>query len=460
MHSLSIEVKLISFASEQVTNTVHSSLMEIGTAVKLIHWQQWCNSSSSNPAILVLGNDDSNQQEIFQTSSSSSLLAVYSYPVTEPVITFLSSCKECCCWPCDTEELGFRLERLLLGMDDVNDSTLTKLSPEWVKLNLVGSSSIFQMILTMIRKSAGCEAPVLIEGETGTGKEMAARAIHYLSARRDYPFIPVNCGAIPDNLVENELFGHEKGAYTDAKKSQSGLISQADGGTLFLDEIEVLSAKGQVALLRFIEDKNIKPLGAKQCKKVNVRIVAASNSPLSELVTEHRFRQDLLFRLNLLSIRLPPLRERIADIESLADFFMEKYRKQYQQFDKKLSPEFIAWMNHYDWPGNVRELENHIHRHFLLSDETCIIPAYLEVSDNPLNSRRKVFDRRQNFEFDSPFQDAKLDIINQFEKRYLNWLINRTQGNVSQAAGVSGKERRALGKLLKKHDIDPNQYRH
>lgn len=465
MNSVSDKVNLISFGNETQTSAVKKSLIGLGTSVKSISRQYWlndCYSNSYNPSVLVLGNNNSFHKKIISTISKSDTLpclAVYSYPVSKHVKNILSSCEECCGWPCESQELNFRLERLLLAINSRTNFLSNESSSAWVNLNLVGSSPIFQKTLDIVKKCAHCEAPVIIEGETGSGKEMVARAIHYLGTRRDYPFIPVNCGAIPDHLVENELFGHEKGAYTDAKQNQSGVISQADGGTLFLDEIEVLSEKGQVSLLRFIEDHNIKPLGAKQCKKVNVRIIAASNTPLSSLVEKGQFRQDLLFRLNLLSFRLPPLRERISDIECLADYFMKKYQQQYQQTDKQLSPDFIKWMKHYDWPGNVRELENYIHRQFLLTDETWITHTNYKDSDTSLKSRRKLFDRRQNFEIDSSFQDAKTDVIIHFEKHYLNWLMNQSHGNVSQAAGISGKERRALGKLLKKHNINANQYR-
>jgi len=467
MYGVSIEVNLISFGSGEQTSAVHKTLVEQGITVNTInrlHWQKGCYSIATYPSILILGNHDLIQKErlsIITKSSSSIFLTLYSYPLSTWAKVFLSSCNECCAWPCKKEELDFRLQKLCLAINNNKNPLSSELpSTEWVNLNLVGSSAIFQKTLNIIRKSADCNVPVLIEGETGSGKEMVARAIHYLSARRDYPFIPVNCGAIPDHLVENELFGHEKGAYTDAKQSQAGLVSQADGGTLFLDEIEVLSAKGQVVLLRFIEDQNIRPLGSKQCKKVNVRIIAASNIPLSELVTHNQFRQDLLFRLNLLSLRLPPLRERTSDIECLADHFMQKFRKQYEQPNKVINSDIIAWMHQYDWPGNVRELENYIHRQFLLTDDTMITQTHFDESNDPLNSRRKLFDRRQTFEFDTPFQEAKIETINQFEKSYLSWLMSQAQGNVSKAAKISCKERRALGKLLKKHSIITEDYRH
>jgi len=268
----------------------------------------------------------------------------------------------------------------------------------------------------------------------------------------------MNCGAIPDQLIENELFGHEKGAYTDAKQNQAGLTDQADGGTLFLDEIEAMSIKGQVTLLRFIEDNMIRPLGATKIRKVNVRIIAASNVCLSELVAQGLFRQDLFFRLNLLHLNLPPLRNRKADIQPLAEHFMQKYRHQYQQPDKRFHPDAVTWMHDYHWPGNVRELENFVHRSFLLSEDPEIIQTAINHDNVQSCSRRKLFERRQIFKFDAPFNEAKNNVINHFEQSYLTWLISSSKGNVTQAADIAQKERRALGKLLKKHDINPVRY--
>jgi DNA-binding NtrC family response regulator len=234
---------------------------------------------------------------------------------------------------------------------------------------------------------------------------------------------------------------------------------QADGGTLFLDEIEALSTKGQVTLLRFIEDYLIKPLGAIKSRKVNVRIIAASNICLTELVAQGLFRQDLLFRLNLLQLNLPPLRHRKTDVQALAEHFMQKYRTQYQQPDKRFHPDTIAWMNAYHWPGNVRELENFVHRSFLLSKDPEIKQTGIHHENAQAYSRRKLFERRQNFNFDASFNEAKDHAINHFEQSYLTWLISSAKGNVTQAADKAQKERRALGKLLKKNAIDPIQYR-
>lgn len=200
-----------------------------------------------------------------------------------------------------------------------------------VKLNLIGQSPAFLGALELIKSLSQCEAPILIGGETGAEKEMAARAIHYFGLRRDYPFIPVNCGALSDTLLESELFGHERGAYTDAKEAQKGLVAQAQRRTLFLDKVESLSLKAQAALLRFLQSQEHKPLGSCRLKQADVRIIAASNADLPALVERGDFRQDLLFRLNVMSLPLPPLRERPGDAERLAEHFLYQYSLKYRR---------------------------------------------------------------------------------------------------------------------------------
>ena len=199
--------------------------------------------------------------------------------------------------------------------------------PTFARLNLIGESLEFQRTLDLLARIAACDAATLIEGETGTGKELAARAIHYLGVRRDFPFTPVNCGAIPDHLVENELFGHARGAYTDARDPHEGLIAEAEGGTLFLDEVESLSPRAQVALLRFLQDGTFRRLGSRGVERGNVRIIAASNTILARGVDEGAFRSDLLYRLTVMSLRMPPLRARGVDVQRLAnlqDFYLAK----------------------------------------------------------------------------------------------------------------------------------------
>jgi DNA-binding NtrC family response regulator len=328
---------------------------------------------------------------------------------------------------------------------------------EFAGLNLVGASPAFLSAMRTIKKIAGCDAPALVEGETGTGKELAARAIHYLGARRDHPFIPVNCGALPDQLLENELFGHERGAFTDAREVQVGVVQLAEGGTLFLDEIDALSPKAQVALLRFLQDRQYRPLGSKRLRTANVRFIAASNTDLSELTQQHQFRQDLLYRLNVVPVRLPPLRARDADVELLARHFIKRFARQYGQPEKSLPPSIIGALRRHHWPGNVRELENTLHRAFVLADgDTVRVPA---LHGDEGERRRSLLDRRQTALLEHDLGAAKARLIVEFERRYLESLLRDTQGNVSEAARRAGKERRALGKLIKKHGLANRQPR-
>lgn len=320
---------------------------------------------------------------------------------------------------------------------------------------LIGASPPFLEVVRLVRKLAACDATVLIQGETGTGKELIARAIHYLSARRDYPFIPVNCGAIPDNLLENEFFGHARGAFTDAKENQAGLVANAEGGTLFLDEIECLSPKGQVVLLRFLQDQVYRPLGARQSVAGNVRIVAASNADVIQLVKGGSFRQDLIYRLAILSVTVPPLRERLGDAILLANHFIRRFARQYGRPEKTLDPASVDLLTRHPWPGNVRELENLIHREFLLADgpQLSINPAALGLAPS-----RDAPALPMPVRFDLGFRQAKERVIAEFERAFLMQALAKSRGNVSAAARLVGKERRAFGKLLKKHGIDRAQY--
>lgn len=316
---------------------------------------------------------------------------------------------------------------------------------------LVGRSPAFLEVIELIGRFAACDATLLVQGETGTGKELVARAIHYQGARRSFPFIPVNCGALPDTLVENELFGHARGAFTDARDARSGLIAEAQGGTLFLDEVEALSPKVQVTLLRFLQDFEYRPVGGSIMRNANVRIIAASNANLDVLQKDHHFRQDLLFRLNVLSIDLPPLRERQHDVVLLAEVFLKRLAKQYRRPPKCLHADAIGQMLEYAWPGNVRELENLIHRAFLMTDGLVIDLRCLNaLGGRQTPTRDAAFERLTA----SKFQEAKAHAIARFERNYISELLSRTHGNISQAARISGKERSRLGKLVKKYGLE------
>ncbi|TQV71693.1 sigma-54-dependent Fis family transcriptional regulator [Aliikangiella marina] len=331
---------------------------------------------------------------------------------------------------------------------------------------MIGQSASFQNVLKRIRTFSACDAPVLIEGETGTGKEMIARAVHYYSDRKEHPFIPVNCGALPDNLIENELFGHVKGAYTDAKTQSTGLVGQANGGTLFLDEIESLTPKSQVALMRFLQEKEYKPLGSNVPLKSDIRIVTASNVAIDKLVAQRLMRQDLFFRLNILSVQLPPLKDRGDDIELLANHFLVKFQEQYELPVRRYHQKTLDWFKAYHWPGNIRELENLVLRAVLVCDDEFISPRHF--CDDNIYIQNQIQHAENQFvsdEFgdaelsvDESFSEAKSRVINSFEKCYLKKLMQKYAGNVTLAAKFACKERRALGKLLKKHGISRQNY--
>lgn len=324
------------------------------------------------------------------------------------------------------------------------------------EIGLIGQSREFQHVRDLIQKLSQFDAPLLVLGETGTGKEKAARAIHYLGTRQNNPFIPVNCGALPDTLVENELFGHASGAFTDAKGEQPGLIAQAEGGTLFLDEVDTLSPRAQVTLLRFLQDQQYRPLGGKQFLRADVRVMAASNRDLHALVEQGVFRQDLLFRLDILDLVLPPLRQREHDIETLSRHFLECYRTRYNLPVRSLHPETLEWMRTYPWPGNIRELENFLHRAFLLADGDQIRVAPFSRGAKGSQPDDQAQPPRPITEV--PFSQAKAQAIEEFEVRYLSELIYETGGNITEAARRSGKERRSLARLLKKHSIDRTRF--
>ena len=307
---------------------------------------------------------------------------------------------------------------------------------------MIGSSPEFTRVLGRLDRVAGCDATVLVEGETGTGKELVAREIHYRSARSHRPFIPVNCGALPDSLLENELFGHVRGAYTDAHVAQPGLVELADEGTLFLDEVDALTPKAQVTLLRFLQDQGFRPLGARIERRADVRVVAASNRSLEALTTAGGFRTDLLYRLRLLHLRVPPLRDRPGDALLLARHFVEVASRRFGGHVRPLAAETVAWLDRYDWPGNVRELENLVYRAFLMGDGPSVViePPGAGPAPEP--------------ELPENFHAAKSRAIEAFERTFLARALRRSDGNISAAARLIGTERRHLGRLLKKHGIE------
>ncbi len=313
---------------------------------------------------------------------------------------------------------------------------------------LVGESEPFlQLLRSSERIARHGTAAVLINGETGTGKELIARTIHYLSARHDYPFVPVNCGALPEALAENELFGHRAGAFTHAAREAVGLVRLSHEGTLFLDEIDSLPAKAQVALLRFLQDGRFRPLGAGREEHANVRVIAASNRRLQDAVEDGSFRADLFYRLNVLSLEIPPLRARSGDALLLAEHFLREYALRYSMPAKLLDAATLEWFSRYVWPGNVRELENLLQREFLLADGDEIGIA------QPAEGVRAASPPAGAASANESYQAAKSRALEEFDRDYLQRVLRECGGNVTKAARLAGKERRAFGKLLKRYRI-------
>ena len=295
---------------------------------------------------------------------------------------------------------------------------------------------------------ASCDAGVLILGETGTGKEVCAQAIHYLSARTSRPWVAVNCGAMPTELVENELFGHVKGAYTTAHAGRSGLVREAEGGSLFLDDVDCLPLSAQVKLLRFVQEREYRPVGSNSVQRADVRLIAASNHRLPQMVTRGEFRQDLYFRLNVLTLELPPLRERQSDVPALARHFLHRFSERHGRHIVAFSPRAMERLMAHDWPGNVRELQHAIERAVLLGRGPTLGEDDIEIDGvSPVSSE------------DASFRAAKDRVVRQFERGYIERLLASCGGNVTHAAAQAGKNRRAFFELMRKHDIAAARFR-
>lgn len=322
---------------------------------------------------------------------------------------------------------------------------------------LVGDSDAMRELKDLIQCYSGCDASVLIEGETGTGKELVARQLHYASPRRDKPFVPVNCGALPDNLLETELFGHRRGAFTDARSSEQGLVEFASGGTLFLDEIDSLSSRAQTTLLRFLQSGEFRVVGERALRMADVRVLAATNCPLLLAIEQGRFRRDLYYRLSALQLTLPPLRDRGGDLKWLAMHLLAELTVRFGLPACEWTEQALQALSRHDWPGNVRELENVTLRacvrandgriglgELALAAKTifAVLPAASITSMPPVCGDDLL-----------SMAEAKQRAVERFEHDYLTQLMARTGYNVSRAATEANTERRHLGKMLKRHGI-------
>ncbi len=313
---------------------------------------------------------------------------------------------------------------------------------------LVGESRAFVAVIRRIERIAACNATVLISGGTGTGKELCARAIHYLSPRRNHPFVPVNCGAIPRELIENELFGHERAAYTGASAASEGLVQQADGGTLFLDEIDGLPASTQVVLLRFLQEKEYRRLGSPRLWHSDVRVLAATNADPEETLESGRIREDLYYRLNVIPLELPPLADRSEDIPLLAKHFLDKCARESGRLEMHLADDALRVLMTHDWPGNVRELEHVIERAVALGCGTVVRAADIQLPRKGCAPAKS-----------ESFREAKARVVARFERSYIKNLLGIHKGNITKAALAARKNRRAFFELIRKYGIDPGHFR-
>jgi DNA-binding NtrC family response regulator len=343
-------------------------------------------------------------------------------------------------WPVGEHEFRSRVQRILGPSDHDVESTISRLSHQMGMEQLVGAAATFIPIARKIELVARTDAPVLITGETGTGKELCARTIHTSSKRRNFPFIPVDCAAMPDHLFENEIFGHVRGAFTDARTDQKGLAAMAEGGTLFLDEVDALSIGGQAKLLRFLQEKTYKPLGSCRFEHANVTVIAASNKNLEMSITSQQFRSDLFFRLNVIHLQLPALRERAGDIPLLARHFLARLIESEACPAKVLSAAALRKLRGYEWPGNVRELFNVIHRAAIFSEGTQISSSDIPVPEITESSGGN-------------FRQARQTAIQLFERSYIEELLRKHNGNVTRASREAQQDRRAFGRLMKKYRI-------
>ena len=361
-------------------------------------------------------------------------------------------------------KLGNAIEHKRLKEDNVSFSE--HFQREYLNIELIGESASIGDIKQLIKKIAPTDSAVLIRGESGTGKELVARAIHKYSKRTQKRFVPINCASIPENLIESELFGYERGAFTGAVQTKQGLIELAHGGTLFLDEIGDLPLALQAKLLRVLQEREIQHVGGLKQLAVDIRLLAATNRDLSVAIENASFRQDLFYRLNVININLPPLRERIDDIEILTKYFIEKLSKKLRKGNINISQDVFPYLKSYTWPGNVRELENIIERILVLLDGSEIrvddLPEDLLLKSQEyelVDSKAKsdfIFQQPPVSEFyGKDYREAK-DI---FEKDYICKLLEQAKGSVTEAAKISGMSRRNLYDKMERYGIKSEEFK-
>ena len=353
--------------------------------------------------------------------------------------------------PFNIDEIFLNIDRMITQQKiiDENKYLHTELEKVYGLKKIIGNSRAMLKVLDMVSRVAFSSATVLITGESGTGKELVARAIHFSGNRKDEKFVAINCATLSENLLESELFGHVKGAFTGAIKDKKGLFEDADGGALFMDEIGDIPKSVQAKMLRVLQEGEFMSLGDTVTKKVDVRIIAATNQDLLQRVQDKDFREDLYYRLNVINIAMPPLRERKEDIPLLVKHFIEKYNKKENRQIKGVSPEIEKEFYHYNWPGNVRELENVIERAITLTNEDIIsfdviLPLVKKEGDTGTTETEL---------FAQPYKEARRKSLDAFNIKYITNVLNKTSGNVTNAAKESEIERQYLQRMLKRYNI-------
>ncbi|MBP7736546.1 MAG: sigma-54-dependent Fis family transcriptional regulator [Spirochaetes bacterium] len=382
-------------------------------------------------------------QSIRSATPDTSIIIITAYASVDTAVEAMKNgAEDYMVKPFSLDEIRIIINRVMERRGILIDNALLReqLKEKYSFDNIIGNSEPMIEVYKMINKVKDAKATVLVTGETGTGKELIARALHYNGARREKPFIPVNCCALTDSLLESQLFGYAKGAFTGALKDTPGLFELAEGGTIFLDEIGDTGASFQQALLRVLEGGEIQPVGSAERKKVDVRVVAATNKDLENTVKEGKFREDLFYRLNVITIPIPPLRDRKDDILPLALYFMTKYSKENSKAVNEITPEAKSILESYQWPGNVRELENTISKAVIFESGSRLTPdTFPERMRLPSN--------------ESPMSGEDLMTLEEVSRAYIIKVLEMTGGNKAKASEILGINRTSLWRMIQRLGI-------
>ncbi|MCP4114248.1 MAG: sigma-54-dependent Fis family transcriptional regulator [Desulfobacteraceae bacterium] len=360
--------------------------------------------------------------------------------------------------PFDQDEIIFRVRKALERGLLLKENRKLQNEKKGSFGKLIGESPAMEAVFQKISMVAESNVTVLITGESGTGKDLTAQSIHYLSQRKEDPYIPINCPTVPEHILESELFGYKKGAFTNAVRDKKGLFQEADQGTLFLDEIGDISPTIQTKLLRVLQEREIKPLGDTKSVKIDVRIIASTNRNLHQKISDGEFREDFFYRLNVFTIELPPLRERITDIPAIAQHLVTKHCKNLNRPEKRISPKLMARLMEQTWPGNVRELENALIQGILSAESDTI--SCPDIPLGPAGTSSLPPDHLdQETLHKLPYKEAKEEMLTRFNHNYIGAMLSLSGGNVTKAAKRCKLERQALQQIMKRFKISADKFR-